>query len=217
MINKVGMYPNIIWETCNENFANQNFHIEYAKIIKNYENQVGYQPHLVMPIDLPEHRDVPGKSYPPKGTAIDTHKELLGVFVKNQVLISDADCCENNPPSAVQQKKGWMTLVSGAYMDAFNTDYGAKAIFESQNTKDTLKFLGAIKKFVDQNIDLQGSRPIDDQGQWVLDHAKYRIIMCAKDGVYNFAGARYLVNKETGNISATAENCSIDKILFIRK
>jgi len=182
----VGDQPGIIWETCNEKFgspfdtyqaaANDPFHVAVAQVVRAKEQELGYPTHLIMPVDLPEHRTVAGHRTPASNNAetiVEMHDRLAGEqFAWDVPLITDNDCCLGEPDADFIREKAWAALTAGAYIDVFNNELTYAATLQNQNTADGMRYVALTRQFVeDQGVDLVGMAPADELvtgGAWAL-------------------------------------------------
>ena len=156
-------YKNIIWEIANEPPGNYtSWHNTMRSEIRNTEVLNGcYLPHMIMPIDLPEHRDVAGHTTPGQNTNfVGVHSGLLANRNQySQPLITDNDCCTNAGSAADRRKKAWTALVSGAHPSLFHFSLGPNNL---SSAATAMKWVGNTKKMVDQfDINLSGMVPQD--------------------------------------------------------
>ena len=113
-------YPNSVGEACNENRRNPAFDTFIYSVIRRRDPL-----RLVMPIDLPEHREVAGHHTPDSSSNAqsieDMHDELIEQFAWNEPLITDNDCCfePDGVDAAFRRKKAWAALTAGAHTDYF--------------------------------------------------------------------------------------------------
>ncbi|NOY90330.1 MAG: cellulase family glycosylhydrolase [Deltaproteobacteria bacterium] len=186
VVSTVGDQTNIVWETCNEKFgsdissyevvASDPFHVAIADIVRAKERELGFPEHLIMPIDLPEHRTVAGHRTPSSWSpeSIDEmHRRLADEqFAWNVPLITDNDCCRGEPDAAFMRKKAWAAFTAGAYIDVFNNDMARRAVLENSNTADGMTYIARTLEFVrSENVELVGMVPSDalvSGGAWAL-------------------------------------------------
>jgi hypothetical protein len=184
----IGDRDNVVFETCNEKkqgdhstlaaTAADAFHLAVAKAIHAEEKQLGLERHLVMPVDLPEHRTVAGHRTPTNGASnqesIPTMRSrLTGTQLAwGAPLISDNDCCAGEPDAAFIRKKTWAALTAGAHVDVFNNELYQASVLGDANTANGMKWVGLSRTFIEsQNVDLRGTKPMDSiatNGAWVL-------------------------------------------------
>ena len=183
----IGDRPNIIWETCNEKRQGDHstpaasaadvFHKTVAAAIHAQEDALGYPRHLVMPVDLPEHRTVAGHTTPTQNgqgqeSIPDMHARLAGEqFAWGVPLISDNDCCAGEPDADFIRRKTWAALAAGAHVDVFNGEAYKQGVLANQNTADGMRFVGNTRRFFEMTgADLIGMVPSDglvDGPAWV--------------------------------------------------
>ena len=178
LVDEIGEHPNIIWETCNEKQAGDHstptatatdpFHATLATAIHDREDVNGYDRHLVMPVDLPEHRTVAGHRTPANGAGNEEsisamHDRLAGEqWGWATPLISDNDCCVGEPAAAFIRHKAWAALTAGAHVDVFNNELFRPEVLSNANTANGMRFVGYVGQFIrDREIDLRGMTPLD--------------------------------------------------------
>lgn len=191
LVDRVGHYPNLIWETCNEKkpgdhstpqaTASDPFHVAVAEAIHAREQANDFERHLVMPLDLPEHRTVAGHRTPTQNgqnqeSIPAMHDRLAGEQWGWAVpLISDNDCCAGEPDAAFIRRKAWAALTAGAHLDVFNNELFRPEILDNANTSDGMRFVGYTARFVRElGVDLRGMQPADDHVQgdaWAFGRA----------------------------------------------
>ncbi|MFH1437790.1 MAG: cellulase family glycosylhydrolase [Pseudomonadota bacterium] len=202
VVARIGDNTNIVWETCNEKkpgdhstpaaTASDPFHAGIAEAIRAKESELGLPAHLVMPVDLPEHRTVAGHRTPTNGApdqeSIDAmHERMTGEqYSWNVILITDNDCCLGEPDAAFLRRKAWAALTAGAHIDAFNNELCYASVLASANTADGMRWIGATRSFVDDfGIDLAGMVPSDglvSSGAWALARPGEEYIIYADAG-----------------------------------
>ncbi len=188
VVQTIGDRENLIWETCNEKkqgdhstaaaTKNDPFHAAVASVVHDEEDAQGFPRHLVMPVDLPEHRTVAGHRTPTNGaaneeTVAQMHQRLVDTqYAWNVPLISDNDCCNGEPDAQVIRRKTWAALTGGGHVDVFNNDAYVKSVLSNANTSNGMKWVGLSAKLVaDRGIELSTMAPHDelaDGGAWVL-------------------------------------------------
>ncbi|MBI5529729.1 MAG: cellulase family glycosylhydrolase [Deltaproteobacteria bacterium] len=196
VVEVIGGYENIVWETCNEmkaadtstfaSSAAHPFHKAVAQAIHEAEQAAGHPRHLVMPVDLPEHRTVAGHRTPTNGggseESIDAmHGRLAGTqWAWNVPLITDNDCCPGEPDADFVRRKAWAALTAGAHIDVFNNEMFTKSVVGNQNTAKGIRYVGYLRKFLaDMNIDLAGFAPADGAASagWTLSRGGSEFIV----------------------------------------
>jgi hypothetical protein len=187
VVETIGGYDNIVWETCNEmkaadtstfaSSAAHPFHKAVAQAIHEAEQAAGHPRHLVMPVDLPEHRTVAGHRTPTNGGGSEEsieamHGRLAGAqWAWNVPLITDNDCCPGEPDADFVRRKAWAALTAGAHIDVFNNEMFTKTVVGNQNTTKGIRYVGYLRKFLgDRGIDLAGFSPFDGAASagWTL-------------------------------------------------
>jgi len=189
VVEAIGKQPNIIWETCNEKregdhstwraSATDRFHLEVAKVIRRSETDFGYSPHLIVPIDLPEHRTVAGHTtHQPSArrqfeTIVDMRRRLIDEQRAWDVpLISDNDCCREEPDAEFMRRKAWAALTAGAHVSVFNDALYRRGVLSSRNTANGMRWTGLVRRFVeDLKVNLAGMQPADGLvrgGAWTI-------------------------------------------------
>jgi hypothetical protein len=178
VVERLGGHANVIWETCNEKrlgdfstpaaTAADPFHAGLAAAIHARETAAGHPRHLVVPVDLPEHRTVAGHRTPTNGgggeESIEAmHDRLAGEqFAWNVPLITDNDCCAGEPDAAFVRRKAWAALAAGAHIDVFNNELYRRGVLENANTADGMRWVGHLARFVrEAGVDLVGMVPSD--------------------------------------------------------
>ena len=188
VVESIGDRENLIWETCNEKkqgdhstyqaSAADPFHVAVANVVRARETALGYPKHLVIPIDMPEHRTVAGHKTPTNGGA---GQESIGAMRSRLVdpqlswnvpLISDNDCCPGEPDANFVRKKAWAAFTAHAHVDVFNNELFLKSVMASSNTSNGMEWVGNTQRFVKAlSVDLVGMAPHDElatNGAWVL-------------------------------------------------
>lgn len=203
VVETIGDQPNIIWETCNEKrlgsppddpstWAQDPFHAALADVIRARETALAYPSHLIMPVDLPEHRTVAGHRTPTNGrpdpeSIDDMHDRLATVqFGWNLPLISDNDCCPGEPDAVFVRRKAWAALTAGAHVDVFNNEAYLAAVLASQNTADGMRWVALTRAFIaDLGVDLVGMVPLDatvDSGAYAFGRAGDEYVIYQRSG-----------------------------------
>jgi len=187
VVETIGDRQNLIWETCNEKkqgdhstfaaSATDPFHVAVAKVVHDREQSLGFPRHLVIPVDLPEHRTVAGHRTPTNGASgQESIPAMRARLVDPQLgwnvpLISDNDCCGGEPDAAFIRQKAWAALTAGAHVDVFNNELFQKSVLANANTADGMRWVGYTRKFVESlSVDLVGMAPHDElatNGAWV--------------------------------------------------
>jgi len=116
-VDRLGSYPNIIWEVCNE--SNQNpWETSLANDLYTYETQKqtldpSYPRHLIMPRDLPGHLLAGGND-----NGIKTaHTQLISKRAAyNQPLVADNDGGTPALDANGKRRKAWAALTAGAHI-----------------------------------------------------------------------------------------------------
>jgi len=182
LTDEIGHYPNLIWETCNEKKPGDHstptatsmdpFHAAIAEAFHAREQANEYPRHLVMPIDLPEHRTVAGHRTPTQnGQNQESIQAMHDRFAGEQwnwavPLISDNDCCAGEPDAGFIRRKAWAALTAGAHVDVFNNELFRPEILGNANTSDGMRFVGYTTQFVRElEVNLRGMQPADSQIQ----------------------------------------------------
>lgn len=172
----VGDEPHIIWETCNEKFgsdistydvvATDPFHVAVAQVVRDQEDALGYERHLIMPIDLPEHRTVAGHRTPAGSNqeSIDAmHGRLAGEqFGWNVPLITDNDCCLGEPDADFLREKTWAALTAATHIDVFNNELTFQSVLHNANSAAGMTYVALSRQFVESlSVNLVGMVPSD--------------------------------------------------------
>ena len=183
VVAELGHHGNIIWEIANEPWRQSGNSVphqvttwidEISQEIRDAEAAGGFDTHLIMPLDLPEHRDLPGHYLPSQGVGIPPHQaetlaELNGDLVNsydqiNQPIISDNDCCFLNGTPEQKRKKAWTTLVSGGYAMLFDflADEREESIFDAERIQ-AINWVGNTQWLMEHfNLDLRYMAPRND-------------------------------------------------------
>lgn len=188
VVGAIGHHPNIVWETCNEMqaansadpiaSASHPFHVAIADVIHATEDAHGHPRHLVVPVDLPEHRTVAGHRTPANGQGEEEpveafHRRLADEqFAWGLPLVSDNDCCGGEPDATLLRAKAWAALTGGGQVDVFNNELFASAVMNAQNTHDGMRWVGHVGRLLrEREIDVAGMAPHDElvtEGAWCL-------------------------------------------------
>ncbi|MCB9593316.1 MAG: cellulase family glycosylhydrolase [Sandaracinaceae bacterium] len=200
VVRRVGHHPNVVWETCNEPrwvppsdpaaVAAHPFHARLAARIHAVEADAGHPTHLVMPVDLPEHRTVAGHRTPADSAAqsVDDFRRAL---VSTQhawgiPLVSDNDCCPGEPDAALLRRKAWAAFTGGAHLDVFNNEMFQRSVLESTNTTLGMRWVSIPGRLVrDRGIDLATMAPCDATvapARWCYGHATGERILYVEGG-----------------------------------
>lgn len=163
-IDTLGSYPNIVWEVANEATVFQGddgtaWQMQLADFITDYELSKGFEPHLVIPRDIPNHEMTPGHKHDAPATI---HDQLVDRFEDDQPLISDDDCCTD--PIAVndRRRKAWACLTAGAHIDLFHFPMRELSVLEGQDASDGMRYVGNLTVFLTTfDVDLAGMVPSD--------------------------------------------------------
>ncbi len=189
-VNKVLDYladePNIIFETCNENFNNGSFHTFVSGLVKARTN------HLVMPTDLPEHRTVAGYRTPAntnQQSIAEMRTALIGQRGLDQPLISDNDCCIMSYVGAdFSREKAWSALTAGAHTNFFiDTVNMSKSVLDGPELTTGMEQFGYILDVLDAlDVKLEDMDPLDNE------------TFVTTDQIYGRSGDEYLLYLPTG-------------------
>lgn len=180
VVDALGYLPNIIWEICNENGYNEDWEIQLADFLTDYENSLGLDPHLVMPRDLPNHDSAGGKTNDPS----TTHNELVSNFSMGQPLIADNDG-GGHVNADGRRHKAWAALTAGGHVDYFHYEMFLQSVLDSADVTDGMKYAGYTRKFIDDlGVDLRDMGPSDDlvSSGWCLAAPGERFIVYLLSG-----------------------------------
>ena len=181
LVRRVGDRPNLIWEACNENSTNYpEFDLAVAELLTATERELGLEPHLVMPRDLPGHRRVAGHFTPARDRP--QHQESLAGMRRRlveqrewrQPLISDNDCCRDRGTPAFRRRKLWTALTAGAHVDFFVAGLPQeRALLGSHDVARGMELFGhAFRFFEGAGVELVGMQPCGAGGDgWALCRA----------------------------------------------
>ncbi|MBX7196328.1 MAG: hypothetical protein K1X94_30020 [Sandaracinaceae bacterium] len=176
VVRTVGHHENLVLETCNEprpiepsdpaRVARAAFHVSIANVIHEEEARGGFPRHLVVPIDLPEHRSVAGHMTPSNGLAGEEPLDAMAARLPGEQrgwgvpLVSDNDCCPGVPDTSIVRRKAWIALLSGAHVSIFNNELFRR---EVQRRPETLEGIRAVARTVEVlealGIDVAGRTP----------------------------------------------------------
>lgn len=200
VVRRIGHHENVIWETCNEPrwippedpvaVAAHPFHARLADRIHAIEAALGHPRHLVMPVDLPEHRSVAGHRTPAGSMAesVDDFRRALvgGQHAWGVPLISDNDCCPGEPPAELLRRKAWAALTGGAHLDVFNNEMFSRSVLESSNTTLGMRWVSMPGRLVRaRGIDLASMTPCDATAtppRWCYGHAGGERVLYVEGG-----------------------------------
>lgn len=218
MVEEIGDRENVVWETCNEKKAGDHstpsasamdpFHAGIADAIHEVEDELGYERHLVVPVDVPEHRTIAGHWLPTQGAGpqekLSTmHDRFVNTqFGWDRVLITDNDCCVGEPDADILRRKAFIALASGAHTMGFNNEIFRKGFLNNANTQDGMRYIGYTRDFVESlGVDLIGMEPRDE----LVDAGAYALARPGEEWVvYVPAGAGTVtVQGVGGNATAT--------------
>ncbi len=206
VVRRVGDRENIIWETCNEPrpipyedpvaSATHPFHAMLAAAIHAEEDAQGHPRHLVMPVDLPEHRTVAGHRTPAPTSAqsVDAFRaELVSEqFAWELPLISDNDCCPGEPDADLIRRKAWAAITAGAHLDVFNNELFQASVLRNMNTTLGMRYVALPGRLVrERSIDLAGMTPCDatvTPARWCFGRADERIVYLEGGGAVMVSG-----------------------------
>jgi hypothetical protein len=202
VVQTIGDRQNIIWETCNEkkqgnattyaSNAADPFHQAVAKVVHDQEQALGFPRHLVIPVDLPEHRTVAGHKTPTNGSpGQESIAAMRARLIAPQLswgvpLISDNDCCHGEPDANFIRQKAWAALTAGAHVDVFNNELFIKSVLTNANTANGMKWVGLTRKMVESlGVDLVGMAPHDElstNGAWVYARPGDELVVYLANG-----------------------------------
>ncbi|MCB1032863.1 MAG: cadherin-like domain-containing protein, partial [Acidobacteria bacterium] len=196
-VSRLCHFDNILWETINEpqdsdadhplaDFGGRSFQQVIRDEINTAESTAGCSPHLVVPFDSPDHRDLGGHWLPSGGARPDepgmaddpnvddddleyrfSYERLVNDFENDfpsDPLIADNDCCASPGTPAQLRKKAWLSLVAGANpsMLVYTVPHAGVGI-QSPVVQDGMRFVGYTKKLIDDlGVDLVGMVPRSD-------------------------------------------------------
>lgn len=180
-VDNLGDLPNIVYEISNENYYNQNWELQLADFLTDYEKSKGFPRHLVMPRDLPNHDNAGAKEVDP----VKSHKELVNNFSKNKPLIADNDGGGELDPAG-RRKRAWAVLTAGAHMSYFHAGMAELSELNKPATDEGMRYIGMVQKFLsDLSVDLRDMRPSDNlvtNGAWALAKSGERYIVYLASG-----------------------------------
>jgi len=200
VVRRIGHHENVIWETCNEArwvpyadpaaSAAHPFHARLAEAIHAVEAAEGHPRHLVMPVDLPEHRTVAGHRTPAPSDAqsVDAFRAQLldPQHGWGLPLISDNDCCPGEPDADLLRRKAWAALTAGAHLDVFNNEMFRRTVLEATNTTRGMRFVSMPGRLVTgRGVDLATMAPCDataTPARWCYGHADGERIVYVEGG-----------------------------------
>ncbi len=182
VVREVGDLP-VVWEICNEprlsggNLADrlhEDFYAAITTVIRDAESNAGHPQHLVMPVDLPEHRSV-GDHDLAIATLADAqtnHDLLVAQFTANQVAIYDNDSFTPLPTLPLLRALIWGVFTAGANVDIFDENLYQASVLGSAAAQQRMAAVGHLGSFA-ARFDLVGMVPLDadlERG-WALGHA----------------------------------------------
>ncbi|HVS12408.1 MAG TPA: hypothetical protein VMV46_00675 [Thermoanaerobaculia bacterium] len=204
LVETVGDRPNIVWEACNENSVDfPRFDLAVAELITATERELasrGVRQHLVMPRDLPDHRQVAGQFLPAadRPDVAETLEEMRAALADeqwawNRPLIVDNDCCRDRGSASLRRRKAWAALSAGAHVSFFLPEVPSdRGLLESRDTRNGLRFFGVVRDFLERSaIDLVGMAPCSVAAGpgWCFGHADgERVVVLPEGGETTLAG-----------------------------
>lgn len=188
VVETIGDRENLIWETCNEKKQGDHstyaassqdpFHVAVANVVRAREQALGFPRHLVIPVDLPEHRTVAGHRTPTNGgSGQESIAAMRARLIDPQLswnvpLISDNDCCPGEPDAAFVRQKAWAAFTALSHVDVFNNELFKKSVLSNTNTKNGMRWVGYTQQLVKSlGVSLAHMSPHDElatNGAWVL-------------------------------------------------
>ncbi|MCH9646650.1 MAG: tandem-95 repeat protein [Deltaproteobacteria bacterium] len=230
-------HQNVIWEIANEavvsegnhqpaGFGGRTWFEVMEDAIRQTEQAKGCQPHLIMHLDSPDHRELAGHWTPSGGlrpddpfsaddpSVDDEDEEYLGVYeglvhsffndYPDQPLIADNDCCYLPGTPELLRKKAWLSLVAGANPSMLVFDVPQLGL-GSPTVSQGMKAVGLTRRLVEKfDIDLLGMEPRGDlitqnAGDYVWPLARageQYIVYLYNGGTVTFAGGALPVDYE---------------------
>ena len=170
-VRRLGGHKNVIWEIANEppDFSAVPAWMDAMCVaIRDGEFLGNHQRHAVMPVDLPEHRDVDGHGTPGNDENFTgVHNNLVADVLNGngQPQISDNDCCADPGTRLARRKKAWATVTAGAHPLLFHyrADERYEPLVTSASTREAIAWVGNTRKLiVDRDIDFMAMGPRDD-------------------------------------------------------
>lgn len=182
VVREVGDLP-VVWEICNEprltggaaaDRLHEGFHAAITSVIRSAEANAGHPSHLVMPIDLPEHRFVGDHDLAINSVtdAETNHDLLVSQFANGQVAIYDNDSFTPLPSLPLLRALIWGVFTAGANVDIFDENLYKASVLSSGAALDRMAAVGHLGSFA-ARFDLVGMVPLDDDLErgWALGHA----------------------------------------------
>ncbi|MDA8020348.1 MAG: Ig-like domain-containing protein [Thermoanaerobaculia bacterium] len=171
-VRRLGHHTNIVWEIANEPWqpasGYQAWLDDLAATVRTAEADHEHPHHLVMPIDLPEHRDVKGHMVPGDnegsiGDFRNFHHAMVTQYASAATpLISDNDCCQNNGNRDQKRWKAWTTVVSGG--DPLLFDFKADEVVAQINQRlDDIGDVGRVATIL-RATGIDRSQVVPDDG-----------------------------------------------------
>lgn len=200
VVRRIGHHENVIWETCNEPrwvapddpfaVAAHPFHARLAGRIHAVEGAAGHPRHLVVPVDLPEHRTVAGHRTPADRDAQsvdDFRRQIVDAQLAwGLPLVSDNDCCPGEPDAALLRRKAWAALTSGVHLDVFNNELFRRDVLENMNTTLGMRFVALPGRLVEmRGVDLATMGVCDataTPARWCYGHATGERVLYVEGG-----------------------------------
>ena len=180
VVRKLGDLPNIVYEISNENYYNANWELQLADHLSAYEASRGLARHLVMPRDLPNHDNAGGKRNDPA----TTHNEMVGKHGVNKPLVADNDGGGDADVTG-RRRKAWAVLTADGHVNYFHFSMYQKAVLDSQDVSDGMRYVGYTRKFVeDLAVDLRGMQPSDSlvSNGWCYAKSGERYVLYLMNG-----------------------------------
>ncbi|MFV8756438.1 hypothetical protein ACNOYE_38310 [Nannocystaceae bacterium ST9] len=182
VVETVGGHP-VVWEICNEpnrsgGKASERLHEDFdaaiTTVIRQAEQDFGHPRHLIMPNDLPEHRDVSthDRAISTLTDADFIHDELVAQFASNQVLIYDNDSFTPLPTLDLLRALIWGVFTAGANVDVFDENLYKSTVLGSGPATARMQAVGNLGSFA-ARFDLVGMTPRDGDlvRGWAFGHA----------------------------------------------
>lgn len=158
VVDQLGDLPNIVYEISNENYYNEDWELQLADYLTEYEAAQGFARHLVMPRDLPNHDQAGGKGNEPE----TVYREIAANYSLHRPLIADNDGGGSVDPAG-RRKKAWITLTAGGHISYFHGGMYREDVLTSEDARLGMKYIGLTRKFLeDYQVDLAGMQPCED-------------------------------------------------------
>lgn len=180
VVDELGDLPNIVWEISNENYTNEDWELQLAGYLSEYEASRGFPRKLVIPRDLPNHDGAGGK----ENATGQVFREISANSRLGKPLIADNDGGGHAGPEG-RRKKAWVALTAGGHVNYFHAGMYDPEVLRSADVRRGMFYIGLTRKFLeDFSIDLRGMGDCRRQ--------------VTRGYCLGTAGERYVVYLETG-------------------